>query len=103
MTPWVLVVGQTGWSRACLCEELEQSGFAVETASSVEAALACLAVMRPSAIVMDPELERDGRSRLIAGLRDSRRDEFIPVVTASRREFQAVSMSVPRQKLARQV
>ncbi len=64
MTSWVLVVTPDGRQQQSVCEELEGAGFGVEIATNVDAALACLAVMKPTLLVIDDQLEDADRLHL---------------------------------------
>lgn len=53
---WVLVVMSDPDQQRVVRHLLEDAGFAVETAASIPAALRCLAVMKPSMVILDDEL-----------------------------------------------
>ena len=56
MTPWVLMVAADEANACSARAALEKAGFAVELVPTIEAALACLAVMSPTALVVDGKL-----------------------------------------------
>jgi DNA-binding response OmpR family regulator len=53
---WVLVVMSDPDQQRVVCRLLEEAGYAVETAASIEAALRCLEVMKPSIVILDEDL-----------------------------------------------
>jgi len=53
---WVLIVMSDPQQRRIVRRLLEEAGYAVEEASSVAAALRCLAVMKPSLVIIDEDL-----------------------------------------------
>ena len=53
---WVLVVMSNPDQQRVVRHLLEDVGFAVETAASIRAALRCLAVIKPSMVILDAEL-----------------------------------------------
>ena len=55
---WVLVVISDPDDQRLVCRLLEEAGYAVETAASVEAALRCLEVIKPSMVIVDEDLPR---------------------------------------------
>ena len=81
MTSWVLVVTPDRRQQQSVCEELEGAGFAVEIATNVDAALACLAVMKPTLLVIDDHLEDADRLRLAVRFGVPEPTASIPIVT----------------------
>ena len=53
---WVLVVMSDPQQRRIVRRLLEEAGYAVEVASTVAAAVRCLAVMKPSLVIIDEDL-----------------------------------------------
>jgi DNA-binding response OmpR family regulator len=53
---WVLVVMSDPQQRRIVRRLLEEAGYAVEVAGTVAAALRCLAVMKPSLVIIDEDL-----------------------------------------------
>jgi DNA-binding response OmpR family regulator len=56
LVQWVLVVISDPEQQRLVCRLLEEAGYAVETAASVEAALRCLEVIKPSMVIVDDDL-----------------------------------------------
>ncbi|GEM_PF-4563741 len=53
---WVLLVMSDPDQQHVVRHLLEDAGFAVETAASIRAAMRCLAVMKPSMVILDEDL-----------------------------------------------
>lgn len=66
MKTWVLLVSREGPRQRWLRDALERAGLEVESAPSVDAAVASLAVMRPSMVAIDAELTDEERDRILA-------------------------------------
>ena len=81
MTSWVLVVTPDRRQQQSACEELEGAGFGVEIATSVDAALACLAVMKPALLVIDDQLPDAGRLQIAVRFGVPEPIASIPIVT----------------------
>jgi DNA-binding response OmpR family regulator len=55
---WVLVVMADPQQRRIVRRLLEEAGYAVEVAGTVAAAIRCLAVMKPSLVIIDEDMVR---------------------------------------------
>lgn len=80
MTSWVLVVAQDEQRQKLVRAELEEVGFAVETVSTIDAALSWLGVIHPALIVIDEQMAEVERLRSAACVTPSGSGHNIPVL-----------------------
>jgi DNA-binding response OmpR family regulator len=83
MTSWVLVVASDARRQRFLREELEDAGYAVEVATTAEAALQWLAVIRPALIVADDGVAGLDQLQLACRVGPAEPDSAIPLVTVA--------------------